>query len=188
MVHNIYYENLSLILLFIILLHSFHAVDEIQFKSVDFQNNVVELFNFGNSQVGLDGWHFCTHDENQIRQYSSPSGLNGITLAAGASLFIYWDNNAPVEDTNNINLISIGGGGFAIPFDRGPFGMQLYINSSFGNGASIVELPLWIMHSGVKVVLITLVLMNVPTKPSLEEFGRIKACGFRRQLLQDGSN
>jgi len=65
-------KNLSLILLFIILLHSVHAVDEIQFKSVDFQNNVVELFNFGNSQVGLDGWRFCTHDENQTRQYSIP--------------------------------------------------------------------------------------------------------------------
>ena len=49
-----------------------------------------------------------------------------------------------MEDANNINLISIGGGGgFAIPFDRGPFGMQLYINSSFGNGASIVDHAQW---------------------------------------------
>ena len=137
-------KNLSQILLFILLIHTAHAVDEIQFRSIDFDDNVVELFNFGNAPISLNGWRFCTHDENQIRQYSSSSGLNGVTIAAGASLYIYWDNNAPMEDANNINLISIGGGGgFAAPFDRGPFGMQIYINGSFGNGASIADHVQW---------------------------------------------
>ncbi|MDA0347027.1 MAG: hypothetical protein O3C43_05405 [Verrucomicrobia bacterium] len=137
-------KNLSLTLLFILLFQTVQAVDEIQFRSINFQDNVVELFNFGNAPISLDGWRFCTHDENQIRQYSSPGGLNGVTIAAGASLFIYWDNNAPMVDANNINLISIGGGGgFAGPFDRGPFGMQLYFESFFGNGASIADHAQW---------------------------------------------
>jgi hypothetical protein len=135
-------KHLSIILLFSLLLHTLNAVDEIQFRSVNFDDNVVELFNFGNAPVSLNGWRFCTHDENQIRQYSSSSGLNGVTIAAGASLFVYWDNNAPMEDANNINLTSIGGS-FAGPFDRGPFGLQIYVDSSFGNGASIADHAQW---------------------------------------------
>lgn len=95
-------KNISLTLLFILLFQTVQAVDEIQFRSINFQDNVVELFNFGNAPISLDGWRFCTHDENQIRQYSSPGGLNGVTIAAGASLFIYFEsffgNGASIAD------------------------------------------------------------------------------------------
>ncbi len=120
-----------------------HAVDNIQFKSIDFETNVVEMHNFGDSAQSLDGWRFCTHDASVVRRYSSAGGLNGVSIAAGESLFVHWNNDAPAE-ANRINISTIGGG-FAT-LSRDAYGLQIYINGSFGNGASIADHLQWSLN------------------------------------------
>lgn len=133
---------LILPLILLLLIQTVGAEDRIQFRSLDFTKSIIELHNFGDAPVSLSGWQFCTHDENQVRHYSDPSGLNGRSIAAGESLFIYWKNDAPAEDTHTINRNSIGGS-FSEPLDRGPYGMQLYINGNFGDGNSIADHWQW---------------------------------------------
>ena len=62
------------------------AARDIQFKSINFVTSVVEMHNYGTTSQSLAGWRFCTHDENQIRRYSSTTGLNAVSIAAGESL------------------------------------------------------------------------------------------------------
>ena len=96
------------------------SVRDVQIKTVDFVTGIMELHNFGPGGQGLDGWQFCTHDENQIKQYSGLTGLNGVSIEAGTSLFIHFNNDAPVV-ANHINRSSIGGS-WAEPLDPGPTG------------------------------------------------------------------
>ncbi|MEM9481003.1 MAG: hypothetical protein AAGA58_15225 [Verrucomicrobiota bacterium] len=120
---------------------------DVQIRSVDFDNGIVELYNFGPSAVDLDGWRFCTHDENEDRRYSSSSGLNGETIEAGTSLFIYFNNDAPGGgDSDNLNRSSLGN--FALPLDTtGAYAMQLYFPPiSFGNGATIADNLQWSLN------------------------------------------
>ena len=35
----------------------------VQFRTLDFENGVVELHNFGTTSQSLNGWRFCSHDE-----------------------------------------------------------------------------------------------------------------------------
>ncbi|MEE9368802.1 MAG: hypothetical protein V3V05_08050 [Pontiella sp.] len=114
---------------------------DIQFKSIDFDTAVVELHNFGSSTVLLSGWRFCTHDENQVRQYSSPSGLNGKSMVAGESLYLHWNNDAPGGVSNRVNISGLGS--FATPLDSGPFGLGLFLSSSFTSGSAMVDHAQW---------------------------------------------
>ncbi len=59
------------------------APRDVQFRSVDVANGVVELHNFGTSTEPLDGWQFCSHDAAVVRRNSAPAGLNGRSLAPG---------------------------------------------------------------------------------------------------------
>ena len=116
------------------------APRDVQFRSVDFENSVLELHNFGEDTESLNGWRFCSHDEDQTKIYSSPSGLNGISLAHGESLFIHYLGDAPSSEANRINLP----GSFALPLDRGPYGIQIYFPPiSFGNGGTIADHVQW---------------------------------------------
>lgn len=120
---------------------------DVQIRSVDFENGTVELYNFGPTDVDLDGWQFCTHDENEDRKYSSSSGLNGETIEAGTSIFIYFNNDAPGGgDSDNLNRSSVGS--FALPLDtNGAYAMQLYFPPiSFGNGATMADNIQWSLH------------------------------------------
>ena len=116
------------------------AVDNIQFRSIDFETNVVELRNFGTGSQSLTGWRFCSHDGSVVRRYSSTGGLNGISVAGGESLFVHWGNDAPTE-ANHINISTIGGS-FAT-LTRQAYGLQIYINGSFGSGANIGDHLQW---------------------------------------------
>ena len=58
---------------------------DVQFKSIDIANRVLELHNFGTETAALTGWRFCSHDENQTRVYSSSLALNGVMIGAGPS-------------------------------------------------------------------------------------------------------
>ena len=75
-----------------------------------------------------------------MRQYSLSTGLNGITIENDTSLFIHFNNDAPV-DPDRLNIISLGA--FAAPLDQGPYGMQLYFQTPFGDGNNIADHLQW---------------------------------------------
>jgi hypothetical protein len=97
---------------------------DVQIRSIDFQAGVIELRNFGTGTEPLDGWRFCSHDENQIRQYSGTTGLNGRSLGPGESLFIHFNNDAPAEP-NRVNRSALGGL-FAVPLTPAVYALGLY--------------------------------------------------------------
>ena len=116
------------------------APRDVQIRSIDFTTGVVELFNFGTTDEILDGYRFCTHDEDQNLQYSSATGLNGVTITAGSSLFIHFNNDA--SGANQINISALGN--FATPLDAGAYGMQIYFPPvSFGDGNTIADHVQW---------------------------------------------
>lgn len=80
---------------------------DVQLRSVDLVDQVLELHNFGSSALDLDGWRICSHDEIDGFDYTGAAGLNGQTLAAGESLFIHWNDDASGADA--INVSSLGG-------------------------------------------------------------------------------
>ena len=110
----------------------------VQIRSVDLNRSVLELFNSGTTSQSLNGWRFCTHDEDEVRRYSG-SGLNSFTLQSQQSLFVHFNNDADPANAQEINISTIGGN-FATPLDAlGAYGAQIYVNSSFGSGAAIAD-------------------------------------------------
>lgn len=101
----------------------FAVPTDIQIRSVNFTGGVLELHNFGAATEALDGWRFCSHDEDQVRRYSGSTGLNGQSLASNESLFIHFNNDAIAA--NEINISTIGGQ-FALDLDNGPYAIQIY--------------------------------------------------------------
>ncbi|GEM_PF-1881338 len=118
------------------------AVDTLQIRSVNFQAKVVELHNFAATSQDLSGWRFCSHDDDQVRQYSNSTGLNNVSVPAGGSVFIHWNNDAPNGDSSHINVSTVGT--VAQPLDSGPFGLQIYFPPvSFGDGTTIGDHLQW---------------------------------------------
>ena len=108
----------------------------VQIRSIDFENAVVEIHNFGTGTQSLTGWRFCSHDENQDRQYTGSNALNGMSIAAGESLFIHFNNDA--DAANEINRSSLGS--FATPLDTtGAYAIQFYWRTPFGTGGNIAD-------------------------------------------------
>ena len=135
-------KTLPLSLLFSLgLMASLFGQRAVQFREVDFTNSVIEIHNFGDTAQALDGWRFCSHDEDQVRRYSSGTGLSGVAIAGGESLFVHFLNDAPADDPSAINIS--GRGNFAAPFDRGPYAIQMYFQTPFGNGNNIVDHIQW---------------------------------------------
>lgn len=119
---------------------------DVQFVSVDFVTGVIELFNFGPVDIPLDGWRFCSHDFSAGLRYTSSSGLNGVTIEAGTSLFVHFNNDAPGADPDRINRSSLGS--FATPLDSDAYGIQIYYPNasnfvSFGDGSLIADHVQW---------------------------------------------
>jgi hypothetical protein len=116
------------------------AARDVQIVDIDFELEVVEVFNFGVSSEDLSGWRFCSHDENEIRRYSSLTGLNGVVVGPDQSLFIHFANDAPAEP-GHVNLPS---GAFALPLDRGPYALGLYFSPVvFTDGNTIADHVQW---------------------------------------------
>lgn len=125
----------------------------VQIRSVDFDAGIIELFNFAGSDQSLAGWRFCTHDFNEQRRYTASSGFTGVTIEAGTSVFVHFNNDAPGGDPDRVNRSSLGGS-FAGPLDTDAYGMQLFFpiggSVSFGNSAQIADHLQWnIDASGV---------------------------------------
>lgn len=113
---------------------------------MDFDNEIVELYNYGKVDQDLTGWRTCTHDFDQVRRYSAASGLNGVMIEAGTSVYIHYNNDAPV-DPDRLNITTIGGG-FSLPLDQDAYGMQLFFpdengSVSFGNSNLIADHVQW---------------------------------------------
>ncbi len=118
------------------------APRDIQFVRVDFVASTIELRNTGAASESLANYRFCSHDENQLRQYSNGSALNAVTLAPGESLILHFGNDAPIGNPRRLNVSAIGP--FAGPLDRGPWGLQIYFPPvNFGNGATIADHIQW---------------------------------------------
>lgn len=114
--------------------------EDIQFRSVDFGSQVLELHNFGTSTQALDGWRFCTHDVSDGFDYTSSGGLNGFSLAAGESLSIHWNDDA--TGPGAINISSLGGNwidDLTVNGTGDGISLNLYRDSSFGSANSIVD-------------------------------------------------
>ena len=114
---------------------------DVQIRTVDFTTGVVELFNFGIADEDLGGWRFCTHDEDQTFRYSGSAGLNGVTIEAGTSIFIHFNGDSP-GGSDNLDSSALGGF-FATPLDHDAYGMGLYVNGVFGNGANLADHLQW---------------------------------------------
>lgn len=116
------------------------APRDVQIVDIDFATQVIELFNFGASTEPLDGWRFCSHDDSFIRRYTTAGGLNGVSIAPGASLFIHLNDDANGQPGH----IDQPAGNFAEPLTAGAYGLQLYFAPvSFGNGNTIADHLQW---------------------------------------------
>lgn len=119
---------------------------EVQIRSIDFESQTIELFNFADTDQSLSGWRFCSHDFDQSRRYTAANGLNGVTIQGGTSVFIHFNNDAPGGDPDRINRTALGGA-FALPLDQDAYGLQIYAPIggpiSFGNGARIADHLQW---------------------------------------------
>ncbi|MBZ0173408.1 MAG: hypothetical protein K8E66_13575 [Phycisphaerales bacterium] len=96
---------------------------QVQFRSVDFIESVIEVHNFGETAIALDGWRFCTHNNEQSLRYSLQAALNGMAIGPGDSLYVHMNSDAP-PGPDHLNLADLGQ--FAIPFHRGPYALGLY--------------------------------------------------------------
>ena len=119
----------------------------VQIRSVDFEDGLLELFNFNEGDVDLTGWRFCSHDFDQVRRYTGASGFDGVTIEAGTSLFVHFNDDAPGGDPDRVNRSSLGGS-FATPLDQDAYGVQIYFpgpggSVSFGNSTLIADHVQW---------------------------------------------
>jgi len=122
----------------------FTAPRDVQIRSINIADGLIELHNFGGETEMLDGWRFCSHDQQQIRVYTNGSGLNGRQLSPGDSLFVHLTNDAP-DETGHINASVLGAGiAFAGVLDTGPYGLQLFFPPTiFENGNQIADHLQW---------------------------------------------
>lgn len=106
------------------------AERDVQIRSVNFATGVVELHNFGATDEPLDGWRFCTHDAGIAFQYSGPAGFNGVTIEAGTSVFLHYNDDAG-SDPDHFDASELSGA-FAFPLDFDAYGMQIYFPNAQG--------------------------------------------------------
>lgn len=121
------------------------APRDIMIRSIDTVNLIVELHNFGPSDENLSGYRFCTQDDNETLKYSDASGLNGVIIEAGTSVFIHFANDAP-PDPDHLNRSTLQGafGSFALPLDNGPYALSLYFPLvDFFNGNTMADHVQW---------------------------------------------
>ncbi len=116
------------------------SAEDVQFRSIDFQSQILELHNYGASNQDLSGWRFCTHDVSDGFDYTSSGGLNGFSLDPGESLFVHWNNDAIGSDAINVSAL---GGAWVSDLSVNGVGdgisLNIYRNGSFGSAASIID-------------------------------------------------
>ena len=137
------YALLSVVIMlgFIARAECVYAFRDVQFRSIDFDTAVIELHNFGDTAEPFTNWRFCTHDDDQVRRYSTSGALNSITLDPGESVFFHYNNDAPIGATDAFNISGLGN--FATALDQDSYALGIYVNSSFSNPAALVDHLQW---------------------------------------------
>ena len=121
---------------------------DVQITEVNLETGVVELQNLGAATESLNGWRFCSHNTSLVRRYSSTSGLNGISLEPGESLFVHFNNDA--SESNEINISTIGGNFADLEVEA--YGLQIYFPPiAFSNGNSIADHLQWSINGAENV-------------------------------------
>ncbi|MEM1447713.1 MAG: hypothetical protein AAF726_24000 [Planctomycetota bacterium] len=125
---------------------SAQAERAVQIRSVDFDTQIIELFNYGGTDVALDGWQFCSFDENDAFVYSDIGGLNGVTIQAGTPVFVHFNDDAPGGDPDRINRSDVGP--FATPLDVSAWGLSIFDPPpggfvSFNDSTQIADYVQW---------------------------------------------
>ena len=116
------------------------APRDVQIVEVDFTTQVIELFNFGSSTEDLSGWQFCSHDTAFIRRYTTPSGLNGVSIGPGQSIFVHLLSDAGGQPGH----IDRPPGDWADPMTPSAHGLEIYFTPViFGNGNTIADHVQW---------------------------------------------
>lgn len=118
------------------------GVRDVQIVEVDTGSAVVTLSNCGDAAQSLEGFQFCTQNDSQILRYTSGAGFSGVSLDPGDELRVHWNNDAPGDDPDAINVSSLGGLS-AQPLDSGPFGLSLYWTTPFSIGANLADHVMW---------------------------------------------
>jgi len=123
------------------------AERQVQIRSIDVEAGVLEVFNFGSGDIDLSGWRFCSHDFDQKFRYTDAGGLNGVTLEAGTSVFVHFNDDAPGGDPDRFNRTDLGN--FATPLDADAYSIQLYFpptsggSIAFSNSSLIADHVQW---------------------------------------------
>lgn len=122
------------------------AERDVQFTSIDFTTDVIELHNFGVSDQPLDDWRFCSHsDDDGERLYTAPDGLDGVTIEAGTTLRLWLNNDGP-NTSDDLNISDLGGF-FASTLDQDAYSINLYWPNggslSFGVASDMVDHIQW---------------------------------------------
>ncbi|MEM8712574.1 MAG: hypothetical protein AAGG01_16595, partial [Planctomycetota bacterium] len=118
----------------------------VQIRSVDFDRGLIEVFNFGTADADLSGWRFCSFDQNDSFVYSGSGGLSGVSVEAGTSLFVHFNDDAPAGDADRINRSDVGS--FATPLSSEAWGLALFDppaggSVSFGNSGQMADYVQW---------------------------------------------
>ena len=116
----------------------------VQIASLELDDGVIEIKNFGDTPVDLNGWRFCSHSAEQALRYTNPRGLSGVSLAPGHSLFIHIFNDSP-GGSGAVNASDVGA--FANRFGQGPYSVQLFWPGgdglSFGENDDLADHVQW---------------------------------------------
>jgi hypothetical protein len=118
------------------------APRDIQISEINLDTGVMTLHNYGPIDQVMNGFRFCTQDDNETLRYTAASGFNGINIQTGAELDIHLFNDA-VAGPGVINLSTLAGV-FAGPLDTGPFSIALYFPPAvFADGNLMADFIQW---------------------------------------------
>jgi len=118
---------------------------DVQFVNILTDSRVLMLFNSGSEPISLDGWQFCTQSSTVVRVYTSPSGLNGVTIAPSTAITIHLNDDANPDVSTQHNASDIGA--FA-GFELGAYSLSLYFPNAagfvnFGDGNLMADFLQW---------------------------------------------
>jgi len=125
--------------------HALAADRDIQFANILTDVHVFMLTNMGTETIALDGWRFCTQNSSQIRVYSSPSGLDGISIAPNTSITIHLNNDASAAVPTQHNASDVG---LFADFELEAYALALYHHNPdgsipFHDGTFMVDYLQW---------------------------------------------
>jgi len=125
--------------------HALAGERDIQFVNIITDDHIFMIGNLGTETIALDGWRFCTQNSSQIRVYSSPSGLDGVSIEPSRSITIHLDNNANPAIPTQHNASDVG---LFADFELEAYALALYHHNPdgsipFHDGTFMVDYLQW---------------------------------------------